>query len=60
VLRRHLGSAREGLLLFCSSATKVALLNTETSTDTNKKVGLEVNVEKTKYMLVSRDQNAGI
>jgi hypothetical protein len=27
--------------------------------DVSKEVGLEVNVEKTKYMLVSRDQNAG-
>jgi hypothetical protein len=26
---------------------------------TSKEVDLEVNVEKTKYMLVSRDQNAG-
>jgi hypothetical protein len=25
----------------------------------NKEVGLEVNIEKTKYMLESRDQNAG-
>jgi hypothetical protein len=25
----------------------------------SKEVGLEVNVEKTKYMLLSRDQNAG-
>jgi hypothetical protein len=25
----------------------------------SKKVGLEVNVEKTKYMLVDRNQNAG-
>jgi hypothetical protein len=33
--------------------------NTGTLTDASKKVGLEVNVEKTKYMLVSRDQNAG-
>jgi hypothetical protein len=33
--------------------------NTETLTDASKEVGLEVNVEKTKYMLVSRDQNAG-
>jgi hypothetical protein len=33
--------------------------NTETLTDSSKEVGLEVNVEKTKYMLVSRDQNAG-
>jgi hypothetical protein len=27
--------------------------------DASKEVGLELNVEKTKYMLVSRDQNAG-
>jgi hypothetical protein len=33
--------------------------NTETLIDASKEVGLEVDVEKTKYMLVSRDQNAG-
>jgi hypothetical protein len=33
--------------------------NTGTLIDASKEVGLEVNVEKTKYMLVSRDQNAG-
>jgi hypothetical protein len=33
--------------------------NTQTLIDASKEVGLEVNVEKTKYMLVSRDQNAG-
>jgi hypothetical protein len=33
--------------------------NTETLIDASKKVGLKLNVEKTKYMLVSRDQNAG-
>jgi hypothetical protein len=27
--------------------------------DATKEVGLEVSVEKTKYMLMSRDQNAG-
>jgi hypothetical protein len=32
--------------------------NTETLIDASKEVGLEVNVEKTKYMFVSRDQNA--
>jgi hypothetical protein len=32
--------------------------NTETLTDINKKVGLEVNVEKMMYMLVSCYQNA--
>jgi hypothetical protein len=31
----------------------------ETLIDASKEVGLEVNIEKTKYMLVSRDQNAG-
>jgi sorting nexin-29 len=33
--------------------------NMETLIDASKEGGLEVNVEKTKYMLVSRDQNAG-
>jgi hypothetical protein len=33
--------------------------NTETLVYASKEVDLEVNVEKTKYMLVSRDQNAG-
>jgi sorting nexin-29 len=31
--------------------------NTETLTDASKEVGLEINVEKTKYMLLSRYQN---
>jgi hypothetical protein len=33
--------------------------NTDTLIDASKEVALEVNVEKTKYMLVSWDQNAG-
>jgi hypothetical protein len=33
--------------------------NSETLIDAGKKVGLEVNVKKTEYMLVSRNQNAG-
>jgi hypothetical protein len=33
--------------------------NTQTLIDASKEVGLEVNVEKTKYVLVSQDQNAG-
>jgi hypothetical protein len=33
--------------------------NTQTLIDVSKEVGLEVNVEKTKYMLVSRNQNSG-
>jgi hypothetical protein len=33
--------------------------NTETLIDASKEVGVEINVEKTKYMLLSRHQNAG-
>jgi hypothetical protein len=33
--------------------------NTETLIDASKEVGLEVNTEKTKYMLLSHHQNAG-
>jgi hypothetical protein len=31
--------------------------NTETLIDASKEVGLEINIEKTKYMLLSRQQN---
>jgi hypothetical protein len=33
--------------------------NTVTSIDASKEVGLEVNAEKPKYMLLSHHQNAG-
>jgi hypothetical protein len=33
--------------------------NRETLIGTSKEVGVEVNAEKTKYMLLSRHQNAG-
>jgi hypothetical protein len=33
--------------------------NKETSIDASKEVGLEINVEKTKYMLVSHHWNSG-
>jgi hypothetical protein len=33
--------------------------NTQTIIDASREVGLDVNVEKSKYMLVSRDLNAG-
>jgi hypothetical protein len=33
--------------------------NTETLIDASKEVGLEINVEKTKCMLTSRQQNVG-
>jgi coproporphyrinogen III oxidase-like Fe-S oxidoreductase len=33
--------------------------NTEPLIDSSKEVGLEINIEKTKYMFVSHHQNAG-
>jgi hypothetical protein len=33
--------------------------NTQSLIDASKEVGLEVNTKKTKYMLLSRHQNAG-
>ena len=33
--------------------------NTEALVIASKEIGLEVNTEKTKYMVMSRDQNAG-
>jgi hypothetical protein len=33
--------------------------NTEILTDASKEVGLEINVDKTKYMLLSHHQNVG-
>jgi hypothetical protein len=33
--------------------------STDTLTDASKEVGPEINVEKTKYMLLSRHQNVG-
>ena len=33
--------------------------NTEALLDTSKETGLEVNADKTKYMVMSQDQNAG-
>jgi hypothetical protein len=33
--------------------------NTETLIDSNKEIGLEINVDKTKYMLLSCHQNVG-
>jgi hypothetical protein len=33
--------------------------NTEALLIASKEIGLEVNAEKTKYMVMSRDQNAG-
>jgi hypothetical protein len=33
--------------------------NTKTLSDASKEVGLEINIEKTKYMLLSHHKNAG-
>ena len=33
--------------------------NTESVVVTSKEIGLEVNADKTKYMVTSQDQNAG-
>jgi len=33
--------------------------NTESLVIASKEIGLEVNADKTKYMVMSRDQNAG-
>jgi hypothetical protein len=38
---------------------KLYIIKTQTLIDTSKEVGLEVNKEKTKCMLLSRYQNAG-
>jgi hypothetical protein len=44
---------------FCQTRHNNRNKNTQTLIDASKEVGLEVNIEKTKYMLVSREQNAG-
>jgi hypothetical protein len=45
--------------LICWEITDTIRKNTETLIDASKEVGLEINVEKTKYMLLSRHQNVG-
>jgi hypothetical protein len=44
--------------LLCDN-TDTITESAEPLTDASKEVGLEVNAEKTKYMLLSRHQNAG-
>jgi len=41
------------------SPTSRCKKNTEALIITSKETGLEVNADKTKYMAMSRDQNAG-
>jgi hypothetical protein len=42
-----------------SNNTETIKRTTQTVTDASKEAGLEVNTEKTEYMLRSRHQNAG-
>jgi hypothetical protein len=49
------GSVSCGNLLAIDTIKK----NTESLIDASKEVGLEINVDKTKYMLLSRHQNVG-
>jgi hypothetical protein len=46
-------------LLACADDVNLLGDNTDTVTDTCVKVGLEVNVEKTKDVLLAHHQNAG-
>jgi hypothetical protein len=68
VEENHMGLKLNGTHQLLAYADDVNLLrdnidtihkNIETLTDASKEVGIEVNREKTKYMLVSHDQNAG-
>jgi hypothetical protein len=43
----------------CWVITKILLRKTETLIDTSEEAGLEINVQKTRYTLLSRHQNAG-
>jgi hypothetical protein len=61
---RH-NSGRNGEIVYADDVnllgnnTDTLNKNTQILIDASKEAGLEVNVEKTKYMLVSRDQNTG-
>jgi hypothetical protein len=68
VQENYLGLKLNGTLQLLAYADDMNLLgdnidtinkSTQTLIDASKVVGLEVNVEKRKYMLVFRDQNAG-
>jgi hypothetical protein len=47
------------MMLIYSEITYTIKTNTETLIDASKEVGLEINVEKTRYVLLSRQQNVG-
>jgi hypothetical protein len=56
---RHSSSCFASLLTVTYFNIYTIKKNTQTLIDASKEVGLEVNTEKTKYMLLSRHQNAG-
>jgi hypothetical protein len=61
VQETQVGLKLDGTHQLLSYTDDVNLLeeNTESLIDASKEVGLEINVEKTKYMLLSRHQDVG-
>jgi len=47
------------MLIYWAEAYILMKKNTEALVIAGKEIGLEVNADKTKYMVMSRDQNAG-
>jgi len=47
------------MLIYWAEAYITVKKNTETLVVASKETGLEVNADKTKYIVMSRDQNAG-
>jgi hypothetical protein len=47
------------MLMILGGSIRIVRKNTEALLIASKEIGLEVNAEKTKYMVMSRDQNAG-
>ena len=47
------------MMLICSVKAYILRKNTQALAIASKETGLKVNAEKTKYMVMSRDQNAG-
>jgi hypothetical protein len=47
------------MLILLGGSVHAIKINTEALVVASKETGLEVNAEKTKYMIMSRNQNAG-